>query len=59
MIWLWITLAAALTAGGMMWLGRLPAAVRPLPRAALMLGLAANALQGSPALPGKPVIQPE
>ncbi|PAL23656.1 tetratricopeptide repeat protein [Sphingopyxis sp. GW247-27LB] len=59
MIWLWVTLAAALTAGGMMWLGRLPAAARPLAGAALMLGLAGYALQGSPALPGKPVIQPE
>jgi cytochrome c-type biogenesis protein CcmH/NrfG len=39
----------------MLWLGRLPAAVRPLAGAALMLGLAGYALQGSPSLPGKPV----
>jgi cytochrome c-type biogenesis protein CcmH/NrfG len=57
MIWLWILLAAALAAGGMLWLGRLPAAVRPLAGAALMLGLAGYALQGSPSLPGKPVAQ--
>ena len=55
MIWLWILLAAALTIGGMMFLGRLPAAARPLAGAAVMLGLAGYALQGSPALPGKPV----
>jgi len=59
MIWLWIALAALLAAGGMMWLGRLPAAARPLAGAALMLGLAGYALQGSPALPGKPVAQVE
>lgn len=55
MIWLWIALLALVTAGGMMWLGRLPTAARPLAGAALMLGLAGYALQGSPALPGKPV----
>lgn len=55
MTWLWIGLAAALTAGGMILLGRLPAAARPLAGAALMLGLAGYALQGSPSLPGKPV----
>lgn len=55
MIWLWILLAAALTIGGMMWLGKLPAAARPLAGAAVMLGLAGYALQGSPSLPGKPV----
>lgn len=59
MIWLWIALAALLAAGGMMWLGRLPAAARPLAGAALMLGLAGYALQGSPALPGKPVAKVE
>lgn len=59
MIWLWIALAALLAAGGMMWRGRLPAAARPLAGAALMLGLAGYALQGSPALPGKPVAKVE
>ncbi|MGQ2930769.1 MAG: tetratricopeptide repeat protein [Sphingopyxis sp.] len=55
MIWLWILLAAALTIGAMLWLGKLPPAARPLAGAAVMLGLAGYALQGSPALPGKPV----
>ncbi|HMO76617.1 MAG TPA: cytochrome c biogenesis factor [Sphingopyxis sp.] len=55
MIWLWLLLAAAVTAGGLFWLGRLPAAARPLAGAAVMLGLAGYALQGNPALPGKPV----
>ena len=55
MIWLWVILAAMLTIGGIFWLGRLPAAARPLAGAAVMLGLAGYALQGSPALPGKPV----
>ncbi|MCW0197113.1 tetratricopeptide repeat protein [Sphingopyxis sp.] len=55
MIWLWILLAAALTILGIFWLGRLPAASRPLAGAAVMLGLAGYALQGSPALPGQPV----
>ncbi|WP_432770266.1 MAG: cytochrome c biogenesis factor [Sphingopyxis sp.] len=58
MIWLWVMLAAALTVAGMVWLGRLPAAARPLAGAAVMLGLAGYALQGSPALPGKPVAAP-
>ena len=56
MIWLWILLAAALTVGGILWLGKLPAASRSLAAAAVMLGLAGYALQGSPSLPGKPVI---
>ncbi len=56
MIWLWIALAALLTIGGIFWVGRLPAAARPLAGAAIMLGLAGYALQGSPALPGKPVM---
>lgn len=55
MIWLWIFLAALLTIGGMLWLGKLPAASRPLAGAAVMLGLAGYALQGSPSLAGKPV----
>ncbi|HMN54237.1 MAG TPA: tetratricopeptide repeat protein [Sphingopyxis sp.] len=57
MIWLWILLAAALTVLGIFWLGRLPAASRPLAGAAVMLGLTGYALQGSPALPGHPVAQ--
>ncbi|SBV32201.1 Cytochrome c biogenesis factor [uncultured Sphingopyxis sp.] len=56
MIWLWVLLAAALTIGGIFWLGRLPAAARPLAGAAVMLGLAGYALQGSPSLAGKPVL---
>ena len=40
MIWLWVLLAAALTIGGIFWLGRLPAAARPLAGAAVMLGRA-------------------
>ncbi|UNK81195.1 cytochrome c biogenesis factor [Sphingopyxis granuli] len=59
MIWLWLLLVAAVTAGGIVWLGRVPAAARPLAAAAVMLGLAGYALQGSPALPGKPVAAPE
>lgn len=55
MIWLLILIAAALTFVGIFWLGRLPAASRPLAGAAVMLGLAGYALQGSPALPGHPV----
>ena len=55
MIWLLVIVAAILTLGGMMGLGRLPAAVRPLAGAAVMLGLAGYALQGSPSLAGKPV----
>ncbi|UKK85423.1 cytochrome c biogenesis factor [Sphingopyxis sp. BSN-002] len=55
MIWLWIFLFALLTVGGIFWLGKLPAASRPLAGAAVMLGLAGYALQGSPSLPGHPV----
>lgn len=55
MIWLLILIAAALTVLGIFWLGRLPAAARPLAGAAVMLGLTGYALQGSPALPGHPV----
>ena len=55
MIWLWVMLAAALTIAGIFWLGKLPAAARPLAGAAVMLGLAGYALQGHPSLPGKPV----
>ncbi len=57
MIWLWVMLAAALTIAGIFWLGRLPVAARPLAGAAVMLGLAGYALQGHPALPGKPVAE--
>ena len=59
MIWLWVLLAAALTIGGIFWLGKLPTAARPLAGAAVMLGLAGYALQGNPALPGKPVVTAE
>ena len=59
MIWLWVILSAAVTIGGILWLGKLPAAARPLAGAAVMLGLAGYALQGSPSLPGKPVAAPE
>lgn len=55
MIWLWVMLAALLTIAAMFVLGKLPAAARPLAGAAVMLGLAGYALQGSPSLPGKPV----
>ncbi|OWQ91788.1 tetratricopeptide repeat protein [Sphingopyxis witflariensis] len=55
MIWLWVILAALLTIAGIFWLGKLPAAARPLAAAAVMLGLAGYALEGSPSLPGKPV----
>lgn len=55
MIWVWILAIALLTIGGVFWLGKLPAAARPLAGAAVMLGLAGYALQGSPSLPGKPV----
>lgn len=55
MIWVWILIAAALTAGAMFWLGKLPAVSRPLAGAAIMLGLTGYALQGSPSLAGKPV----
>lgn len=56
MIWFWVLLAAALTGGAIIWLGRLPAASRSLAGAAVMLGLTGYALQGSPTLPGKPVV---
>lgn len=59
MTWLWVLFAAALTIGAFMWPGRLPAATRPLAAAAVMLGLAGYALQGSPSLPGKPVAGPD
>jgi len=59
MIWLWILLVALLVIGGIFWFGKLPAAARPLAGAAIMLGLAGYALQGSPSLPGKPVAAPE
>ncbi len=59
MIWLWIILVALLVIGGIFRFGRLPAAARPLAGAAIMLGLAGYALQGSPSLPGKPVAAPE
>lgn len=55
MIWLWVMLAAIVTGAGVVGLGKLPAAARPLAGAAIMLGLAGYALQGSPSLPGKPV----
>lgn len=55
MIWLWILLAAIVTGAGLFWLGKLPAASRPLAGAAIMLGLTGYALQGSPSLAGKPV----
>lgn len=59
MTWLWVMLAAAFTVGGLFWLGKLPGGARPLAGAAIMLGLAGYALQGSPALPGKPVTTPD
>lgn len=55
MIWLWVLFAALLTIGGIFWLGKLPAAARPLAGAAVMLGLAGYALQGQPSLSGQPV----
>lgn len=59
MTWLWILLAGLATVGGIAWAGRLPRAAWPLAGAAVMLGLAGYALQGSPSLPGKPVLEPE
>ena len=59
MIWLWVMLVALLVIAGIFWIGKLPAAARPLAAAAVMLGLAGYALQGSPSLPGKPVAAPE
>ena len=55
MIWLWVAIAAIVTVGGMLWLGRISAPARPLAGAAVMLGLTGYALQGSPSLPGHPV----
>lgn len=57
MIWLLVTGAAVITAVLAIWLGKLPGASRPLLGAAIMLGMAGYALQGHPALPGKPVQQ--
>lgn len=56
MIWLWVTIAAAITTALLIWLGKVPSASRPLIGAAVMLGLAGYALQGSPSLAGKPVV---
>ena len=53
MIWLWLLGAALLALALMLWLGRIPAASRTLPAAALMLGLAGYAVYGSPQQPGK------
>lgn len=53
MIWMWLIAAAILTVALLLWLGRVPAASRTLPAAALMLGLAGYALFGSPDQPGK------
>ncbi|MGB3845031.1 cytochrome c biogenesis factor [Sphingopyxis sp. YF1] len=58
MTWLWVVLAAIVTLAGLFWVGRMPAGARPLAAAAVMLGLAGYALQGSPSLPGKPVAAP-
>jgi cytochrome c-type biogenesis protein CcmH/NrfG len=58
MTWLWVVLAAIITLAGLFWVGRMPAGARPLAAAAVMLGLAGYALQGSPSLPGKPVAAP-
>lgn len=58
MIWFWVVLAAIVTLAGLFWVGRMPAGARPLAAAAVMLGLAGYALQGSPSLPGKPVAAP-
>lgn len=57
MIWLLVTGAAILTAVIIMWLGKIPAASRPMVGAAVMLGMAGYALQGHPALAGKPVVK--
>lgn len=57
MIWLLVMGAAVVTSGLLIWLGKLPAASRPLLGAAVMLGMAGYALHGSPTLPGKPVQQ--
>lgn len=55
MIWFWATGFAALAAGLMIWLGKVPPASRPLLGAAVMLGLVGYAVQGKPNLAGKPV----
>lgn len=59
MIWLWVMLAALVTIAALFVLGKLPAGARPLAAAAVMLGMAGYALQGSPSLPGKPVAAPD
>ncbi|WP_171131574.1 cytochrome C biogenesis protein [Sphingomonas sp. ID1715] len=57
--WL-IVLALALIAGGALWKwGKLPRSAFEPVGAALLLGLAGYALQGSPNLPDKPVQSPE
>jgi cytochrome c-type biogenesis protein CcmH len=48
MIWLWLIGALAVTLALMLWLGRVPAAARTVPAAAMMLGLAGYALYGTP-----------
>lgn len=53
MIWLWLIGALAVTLAFMLWLGRVPAAARTVPAAAMMLGLAGYALYGSPGQPGQ------
>lgn len=59
MIWMWILLVALVTLGAIFLFGKLPAAARPLAVAAVMVGVAGYALQGSPSLPGKPIVAPE
>ncbi len=59
MIWMWILLVALITLGAIVLFGKLPAAARPLAVAAVMVGVAGYALQGSPSLPGKPIVAPE
>lgn len=56
MTWLWIIGFALLAVVLMFWLGKIPAASRPLLGAAVMLGLAGYAVQGKPNLLGKPVV---
>jgi cytochrome c-type biogenesis protein CcmH len=55
MAWLVLILFAALTALGLWKFGRMPRSALELAGAALMLGLAGYAWQGSPSLPGHPV----
>lgn len=57
MIWLWVAIAAVVTAALLIWMGKIPSAARPLVGAAVMLGMAGYALQGSPSLAGKPVVR--